>query len=86
MTPTITHQISETVIEDLRRLRGSNGQRCFPRPRIWDGKDHSRVYTGHGSEFLRVDKDGKVTRSKTNMTWGHLLDSIESGENACETL
>ncbi len=80
-------RIAETVLEDLGKVMDPTFDKpCFPSARVWAASDHARVYTGHGGEHLRVTRDGKVARSKTNMTWGQYLDAVESGDHACDLL
>ena len=61
--------LAERLAADLRtRTRGDM------RPRVWTGNGVARVYTGYGSEYVQVEANGRTERSKSRMTWGHVID------------
>jgi len=64
----------ETATDLAARLNARINDSRF-RARVWTGGEHVRVYTGFGSrEYLSISLDGSVERSRSRMTWGHVID------------
>ena len=66
-----------TATEIAARIKSHIGPTKI-RPRVWspDGADFARVYTGCRSEYLQVEADGIVTKSQTNLSWGHKIAEV----------
>lgn len=45
-------------------------------PRVWEGSDHARVYTGSRNEHVRVYDDGRVEHSQSRMSWGSEINEV----------